>query len=152
MDRRAAPTWSAAVFAGLLAGLLYGILLDGMGMMKMIGALIGISNVAVGWLVHLAVAVGFALVYAAVVAHSALGAWVHRPSTGWAIGALYGVVVWIVAGSFIMPAWLNAVGATSTTVPTFDGRLLAGHLVYGLTLGAAYPAFMGTEERRAVAV
>lgn len=116
--------------------------------MATIGALYGFPNAVAGWIAHLVHSAIFGAVYAAVVSHSALAPWGHKELAGLAMGAAYGVSLWLVAASFIMPMWLNAVGFFSAPVPAFNPLLLLGHLIYGLVLGMTYPALAMLETRR----
>jgi len=56
------------------------------------------------------------------------------------LGAAYGVVLWLVAAPVLMPLWLGALGLDAQSVPNLDAASLAGHLVYGVVLGAAFAA------------
>jgi len=69
-----------------------------------------------------------------------LSGYIERPTTSLGLGAAYGLVLWVVTGSIILPAWLGAVGvAGAPPVPTFDLTSLLTHLVYGAVLGVIYP-------------
>jgi len=131
-------TWSGAAVAGLAGGLAFGVLLQAMGTMPTIAALYGSESVAVGWIAHLFHSVVFGLVFAAAVVRTE-----YRDAdlgTLAAIGAGYGVVLWLVAAAVAMPLWLGALGLDAPSVPNLDAASVAGHLVYGVVLGAAFAA------------
>jgi uncharacterized membrane protein YagU involved in acid resistance len=134
-DETVERTWSDAVLGGLAGGLAFGILLQMMGMMPVIAALYGMESVTAGWIAHLFHSVVFALVFAAAVARTEY----RHASVGrtTALGAGYGVVLWIVAAAIVMPLWLGALGMDAP-FPNFDVNSLVGHLVYGAVLGAVF--------------
>ncbi|WP_225741208.1 DUF6789 family protein [Halorussus halophilus] len=81
----------------------------------------------------------FGLVYAAVVGVPSLSQYATKETTGAALGAAYGVVLWFVAAGFVMPIWLDAVGFSNPPpVPNLSAMSLVGHLVYGVLLGALF--------------
>lgn len=140
MNGKAQHMAGGATLAGLLAGLVYGLFLHvGTERIPVLGGLIGVPTLLAGWLVHLGVSVVLAWAYAALVSNTALARWGHRLSGGWMMGLVYGIAVWIVAASLLMPLWTNAVGAVTLPVPDFSAMLFVGHLVYGAVLGVAYP-------------
>ena len=51
----------------------------------------------------------------------------------------WSLALWIGAAGLIMPVWLNLVGIPAS-LPSVSATGLASHLVWGLTLGAAYHA------------
>jgi len=131
-------TWSSAAVAGLAGGLAFGVLLQSMGMMPTIAALYGAESAAIGWVAHLFHSVVFGLVFAA----AAVRTDYRDADTGTfaVLGAAYGVVLWLVAAAVLMPLWLGALGLDAPSVPNLDVASLAGHLVYGVVLGAAFAA------------
>ncbi len=52
--------------------------------------------------------------------------------------AAYGVVLWVVLASFVMPAWVGAMTEMAPPVPDWNGQSLMGHAVYGVILGLLY--------------
>ncbi len=53
-------------------------------------------------------------------------------------GLAYGIVLWIVLASFVMPAWVGAMTGMSPPVPDWNAQSLMGHAVYGVILGLLY--------------
>lgn len=138
------PKYASAAVAGLLAGLVFGLLIQFvLERMTAIGALytLGDPSVSVGWIAHLVHSAVFALVYAAVTRLGPLPAYADAAPTGVLTGAAFGFALWFVNIGFVWPVWLNAVGFQTLPVPYHAQavRPLAGHLVWGGLLGGLFP-------------
>jgi uncharacterized membrane protein YagU involved in acid resistance len=122
----------AGIAGGLVGGLVFGIMMAIDGMLPMIAQLVGAESVAVGWVVHLGIAVfigaTFALIFSRL-AGSVLAA------TG--LGLLYGAVWWVLGALLLMPAWLGMTEMIFAWNETTRNSLL-GHLVFGVLLGLVY--------------
>ena len=137
-DAETSP-WRSATIAALFAGVVMGLMIQFvMGIMPVIGALYGAPGIVTGWIAHLFHSVVFGLVYAAVVSRSSLANYATGAGSGAALGALYGVLVWVGAAAIVMPLWLGAVGMDAPPVPNFNPMSLVGHVVFGVLLGATY--------------
>jgi hypothetical protein len=136
--------WVSGTVAGLASGLVFGVLLQSMGMMPTIASLYGSGSVVVGWLAHMVHSVVFALVFVAVLRLGPFEQYDGRlvPTLLLAIG--YGIVLWVFGAAIVMPAWLSVVTTASPTVPVIDMQSLVGHVVYGVVLGTVYPVAAGT--------
>lgn len=139
------PTEQFAWKGGALAGLIGGAVMGAMLTMQMppvievaIPSMYGLSGLAAGWVAHLFHSVVFGLVFAAAATRTRY----RDADTGTfaVLGAAYGVVLWLVAAAVVMPLWLGALGLDAPSVPNLDAASLAGHLVYGVVLGAALAA------------
>jgi hypothetical protein len=123
---------AAGIIGGLVGGLVFGIRMALDGMMPMIAHLVGSDSVAVGWVVHFAIAVfigaTFALIFSALT-RSVLTA------TGW--GLAYGAVWWVLGPMLIMPAWLGMTEMVFVWNDTTRNSLI-GHLIFGVLLGLVY--------------
>jgi uncharacterized membrane protein YagU involved in acid resistance len=98
-----------------------------------------------GWVIHVAVGIALAILYAGIVVHKLRG-------TPAARGALYGFCVFLFAQVVFMP--LVGAGLFSRgDVPMIVGSLI-GHLGYGAVLGAIYglPTQAARASRRSRAV
>ncbi len=135
--------WKAGVAGGLAGGLIFGAMMTMMmtNIMEMaIPVMYGIEGPAgeIGWTIHMAhsavLGVGFAAILAAKPELAA--------STGKTVGlgVAYGIVLWAVLATFVMPAWVGAMGPMSPPVPDVNPMSLVGHVVYGAVLGAVYSA------------
>ncbi|MFC5382066.1 hypothetical protein [Aquipuribacter nitratireducens] len=115
------------VVGGLAGGIVFGLMMQLMGMLGMVGMLVGSESLAVAWVVHLlisaAIGAGFGLV---------LAPRVNGLATGLGLGAAYGLLWWALGPLLLMPA---AMGMPVLTVDATAGQSLLGHLVFGLVLG-----------------
>lgn len=134
--------WTSAGIAGVIAGVAFGLLIQhALGAMKAVGALVGVPGVVTGWIVHLALSIGFGLLFAGIVDFDPLERYAHRWTTGAVLGLVFGGLLWVVNLAFVWPIWLNAVGfppGKTLPVPYLAVKPLVGHLVYGVILGAVY--------------
>lgn len=137
---------TAGAVAGLLAGVVFGLMMQMMSapgpggsstpMMAMVAQIVGSSNVAVGWLYHLfnsaVIGAAFGLLLG-----GRVGGSVRR---GAALGAGYGILWWILGGLILMPLFLGMPPLAPVRMapmrPIAMGSLV-GHLVYGVVLGVA---------------
>ncbi|WP_380165583.1 hypothetical protein [Jannaschia sp. R86511] len=116
------------IVGGLAGGVAFGLMMQLMGMLGMVGMLVGTESLAVAWLVHLAISAvigaGFGLLLAPRVRGLGLGL---------GLGAAYGLLWWVLGPLLLMPA---AMGMPVLTVDAVAGQSLLGHLLFGLVLGA----------------
>ncbi|WP_049969439.1 hypothetical protein [Haladaptatus cibarius] len=133
-------TWSSSILGGLAGGIVFGILMQSMGVMPTIASLYGLDGATMGWVAHLFHSIVFGLVFGGIMTMTSLRKYADRivPTTG--LGAVYGVLLWFVAAAIIMPLWLGAVGMEMPPVPNLDPTSLVGHLLYGVVLGAVFAA------------
>jgi uncharacterized membrane protein YagU involved in acid resistance len=135
--------WLGAIIAGLAGGVAMGIfllVLSPDALTTVIPALYGLQGAVAGWVVHLFNSVVLGLVFAALVSLTSLRKYAESVRGTIGLGAVYGVVLWVVTGSIILPLWLQAVGVPAAPpVPTFAFPSLVWHLAYGIVLGAVYP-------------
>lgn len=149
--RRAAlvspETWGGAVAGGLLAGVGMGLIMHFvMSAMPLIGALYGQPTVAAGWIAHLLHSVVFALLFAAIITNTSLREYGLLGIVG--LGALYGLVLELVAAAVALPVWANAVGAAELPVPFLLPIGFVTHLVYGVLLGVVFGLAMRRERSK----
>lgn len=129
------------MFAGLIAGAVFGAVLSALLpdlLRRAMPALIGLRGGFVGWTIHLSFSAVFGVVFAAL--DGSLG-WEDAAARSAALGLAYGGALWLVNVGFIWPLWLQTVGFSITPeFAYFDSPIpLAGHLLYGVVLGATYP-------------
>ncbi|MGD9697328.1 MAG: hypothetical protein AB7V42_16915 [Thermoleophilia bacterium] len=120
----------AGIAGGLVGGVAFGVLMQVMGMIPMVAMLVGSDSAGIGWLVHLVISAGIGASFGLLLGAAAAGA-----ARAIGLGAVYGIVWWVLGGLLIMPAWLGMPVFTFTTAAWMS---LVGHLVYGLLLGATY--------------
>ena len=133
-------SWLGGAAAGLAGGVVFGVMLTVMMpaiIREAIPALVGLSGIVAGWVVHLAFSVVFGVVFAATV-----GAFDVPDAVGQnaGLGMGYGGLLWLVNIVVVWPLWLQAVGfPNAPAFPNVAWMPLVGHLMYGLVLGFAYP-------------
>lgn len=126
-----------AIYAGLAAGLVFGIIMWTMGMLPAVGALIGQETAIMGFVVHMVIslllAIGFGLVF---------GGLVRGIGSGIFWGMIYGGVWWFLGPLTLMPYFMGQELGSNWT-PEIAQQLfpsLLGHLVFGLVLGVVFGA------------
>ena len=132
--------WQAGVVGGLVGGAVMGAMITMMNppVIEMaIPALYGLSGGLAGWVVHMSHSAILGVVFAALAGRMAGG--IGRTAL---VGAVYGVVLWAVLAALVMPVWLQTIGFAGA--PPFPNFALPGslpaHVVYGVLLGALFPA------------
>lgn len=126
------------VLAGLAGGLVFGALMAMMGMLPMVAMLVGSTSAVVGAVVHLVISAGLGALFALVVPSLSTGMMV-------VVGAVYGVVWWVLGPLLIMPTLL---GMTQMifTVDSAALMSLVGHVLFGVVAAGVLLAL----RRRAV--
>ncbi len=121
------------VLGGLAGGVVFGMLMAVMGMLPMIASLIGSGSALVGLVVHLVISAGLGLLFGWV-----LGARVDSLTAGLGLGALYGLVWWVLGPLVIMPLMLGMGTQFGVAFSSGNRMSLMGHLIFGVILGAVY--------------
>jgi hypothetical protein len=84
------------------------------------------------------------VVFAVVLADPGLADLGHRFPGSLAAGLVYGATLAVVGMGLIMPMWLRAIDVgTGPNLPVVRLALFAWHLMFGLGLGALFPALDG---------
>jgi uncharacterized membrane protein YagU involved in acid resistance len=134
--------WKGGVVAGLAGGALMGVMLSVLMtpvIQVAIPSMYGLSGGAMGWVVHMGHSAILGVVFAGVA--SALPTYTDSTAKTAVVGAAYGAVLWVVLAVLVMPLWLSAVGSPANPpFPNVNVMSLVAHLVYGVVLGAIYPA------------
>lgn len=114
--------------AGLAGGAVFGVLMQVMGMMKMVGMLVGNEAAVVGWLVHLAISTFIGITFVLL-----FGRQLTSFPRGLVFGLGYGVIWWVLGALIVMPLRLgmNPFGMNATSMMS-----LLGHLGFGAVMGA----------------
>ncbi|NHN60577.1 MULTISPECIES: hypothetical protein [Halorussus] len=138
-DRRGVHRWVGGALAGLAAGIAFGLYLQfAIGLFPPVDGPGGVERLATDWAVHLFHSVVFALVYAGVASWPPAAGYADRPATGAVLGAGYGAAVWLVAVGVALAFWTAANAVWVLPIPTPSLASLAGHVLYGVVLGAAF--------------
>ena len=133
---------TAGIIGGLIAGVVFGLMMtmmnapDGKPMMAMVAQVVRSDSLAVGWLYHLFNSAVMGAIFGWL-----LGSRVTGIGAGLLLGALYGILWWILGGLILMPLFLGM----SPFAPLMMEMMrpvaissLVGHIIYGLILGAAF--------------
>lgn len=118
---------------------MFGVMMTMMDMMDMVAALASSSSIVVGWIVHLAISAAFGVAYAAVA-----GTRAARTPVAAGIGAVYGVIAWIVGALLAMPLMM---GMTPFMLGEMQMMSLVGHLMFGVVLGVVHVQLVGASSR-----
>ena len=135
--RPAIPHLVVTLGAALLAGVVYGVVAEQFGgSVSGIGVYYGTRspNPVVGWFTHEFHSVVFAFVFAGLVS-LAPPQYRTRFSAHVAIGAGWGVVLWLLASGVVSPIWLQLLGIPAS-IPSLSAMTFATHLAWGVSLGA----------------
>lgn len=135
--------WKAGVIGGLAGGLVFGAMMS-MVMANILEVAIpvmyGIEGPAgvAGWAIHMGHAAILGVVFALLVGVAGLSGASGQLQVG--AGIAYGLVLWLVLATFVMPAWVGAMGPMNPPVPDVNPMSAVGHAVYGAVLGGVYYA------------
>lgn len=139
--------WIGAITAGIAGGVVMGVIvwvLMPAALTVAIPALYGLSGGFAGWTIHLFHSAVLGVVFAAILSFEPLRGYADDVMASTALGTAYGVVLWVVTGSLLLPLWLQAVGfPAAPPVPTFAVPSLLWHVAYGVVLGAVFPFVKG---------
>lgn len=135
----------SAGVAGLVGGIAFAVLIVRVApdQIDKIGALYGIrESPRLGLFVHINHSIVFGILYAWVVSVETLHRFAIRVAPGAILGLAFGIIVWLIAASILMPLWLGSVTSRSPQIPSVDLIFLAGHVAFGIILGVGYPLIL----------
>lgn len=128
------PLATAAV--GLVAGVAMGALLHfQLYILYLFGALWGQPTLEGGLLLHGVASVAFAGVFVRALGRPPVARYAAGLSRLLGLGALYGVVLWVVVGGVVLPLLTMVTPPATLDIPYLPVDSLVAHLVYGLLLG-----------------
>lgn len=125
--------YGAGAVGGLTGGVVFGLMMQMIGMMPMIAKLVGANSAGVGWVMHLVISAVIGLSFA-----WWFGPRACSPKCGAEYGLLHGLIWWVLGPLVVMPL---ALGMGLQFTAAFSKPMLlslVGHLVYGLTTGLVY--------------
>ena len=122
------------MIGGLAGGVVFGALMQMMGMISMVASLVGSESVAVGWLIHLVISAFAGAVFALLLASRA-----EKYGPAVLLGLVYGVAWWVVGA---LQKQLRLSSANSPAAPT-----MARH-----SLGFRPTVSQDTDARTSIAV
>lgn len=128
------PGWFSRIVAGVAGGLtggvVFGILLQLTGTIPTVAGLVDRESVAVGWAVHMSIAVFAGVAYTLI-----FGLFAEGLPISTVLGAFYGIIWWALGGLALMPLRL---GQGLFVLDTAAWQSLAGHAGYGMVLGVVH--------------
>lgn len=134
--------WKAGVIGGLGGGLVFGALMSIMMpdiIAEAIPGMYGFEGGVAGWTIHMVHSAVLGVVFAGIA--SAVPQYTNTLGKSVGVGIVYGVALWVVLASFVMPAWVGAMLPMTPPVPNINPISLVGHIAYGGLLGVLYAAF-----------
>ncbi|KAB1197557.1 MULTISPECIES: ATP-binding protein [Haloferax] len=134
------PPWILGVtaIAGVVAGVVMGLVSQELtGSLAIIGALYGVMNGGVGWILHLFHSLVFGVLFAVAVTRRNPWNVLRRPLAMTVVGTGYGLFLWFFASGFVMPLWLRAVGIPAS-VPSLSAPIFVSHAVWGMVFGSVF--------------
>lgn len=134
----------AGVWAGLIAGVVFGAMMGMMGMLPMIAKLLGGNSAIFGFVLHLVFSAVIGLIFSMFFGHAAVD-----KARGIVLGLVYGLIWWFLGPLIIMPVWLGMGVQLSAAGMQMALPSLWGHLVYGFILGLVYPMIASSKKMNA---
>ena len=136
--------WGRTVLAGLVAGALFGIIIQfWLGKMTGMGLLYGGSRSLIrGWIVHLFHSIIGAVVFVAITTRRPIERYLTERSYDTIFGLVYGFVLWAVITIVLLPMWFGLTVAwpegplQNFTTGELFGSLI-GFSLYGMVLGGS---------------
>ncbi len=123
------------VYGGLAGGVIFGVMMNMMGMLPMIARMAGSSSPIAGFCIHIIISAVIGAVFAVLAADR-----LRTLGTTAAAGLVYGFAWWLLGPLTLMPLMMGmGLGSNwSAAAMTAAMPSLVGHLVYGGILGVAY--------------
>ena len=128
--------WKAGVYGGLIAGLVFGIMMGMMGMLGMVAKVVRSDSVVVGFIYHMFNSAVIGALFVPL-----FGRLSSDKGRGIAFGLVYGVIWWFLGPLILMPLSLGMGIMLSAEGMKMALPSLGGHLIYGAILGVLYPVF-----------
>ena len=128
--------WKAGVCGGLIAGLVFGIMMGMMGMLGMVAKVVGSDSVIVGFVYHMFNSAVIGALFVPL-----YGRLSSNKGRGLAFGLIYGLVWWFLGPLILMPLALGMGTRLSVEGMSMALPSLWGHLIFGGILGILYPVF-----------
>lgn len=136
----------ASVVAGLLGGVVFGLMMQvmtaptpeggRMPVIAMVGLMVGSPTIGAGWLYHLFNSAVIGALFGWLLGDRVQG---YASALGW--GAVYGFAWWIIGGLTLMPILLGMPAFAPLMMPPM--RMVAmgslvGHVIYGAIMGVGF--------------
>ncbi|AIY05650.1 hypothetical protein Plano_1685 [Planococcus sp. PAMC 21323] len=119
----------AALIGSTVAGFLFGIFMQMMGMITVIASMAGSDSLVVGWIMHMMISWIFGLGY---------GAMTYFSSRYYILGVIHGVIIWIVGPLLVMPIMMGMGPMFGQMFASDQLMSLVTHLAFSLILAAVF--------------
>lgn len=142
------PAWRGGALAGFVATVVMGLVITLMNLaviQESIAGLYGLQgNLVAGWVAHLGHGTLFGALFALLLSDPGLYRLTEWRWKTLVAGVVYALVLAVFGAGIIMPIWLGFAGFPAPpSIPFVTTPLLLWHLVYGVVLGAVFPAVEG---------
>ncbi|MFB6302686.1 MAG: histidine kinase [Haloferacaceae archaeon] len=139
------PAWRGGALAGVVATVVMGVVITATNLpvlQESIAGLYGLEgNLVAGWIAHLVHGTLFGALFALILADPGLYRLTEWRWKTLLAGVAYALVLAVFGAGIIMPIWLGFAGFPAPpSIPNVTTPLLLWHLVYGIVLGAVFPA------------
>jgi uncharacterized membrane protein YagU involved in acid resistance len=123
------------VYGGLAGGVIFGVMMNMMGMLPMIARMAGSSSPIVGFCIHMIISAIIGAVFAVLAADR-----LRTPGTTAAAGLVYGFAWWLLGPLTLMPLMMGMGLGSNWTAAAMTAAMpsVVGHVVYGGILGIVY--------------
>ncbi|WP_019415273.1 hypothetical protein [Paenisporosarcina sp. TG20] len=119
----------ASLIASTIAGVLFGLVMQMMGMIMMISSMAGSESLVIGWAMHMMISWIFGLGF---------GAMTLLSSRYYVVGALHGVIIWVMGPLLIMPMMMGMGSMIGEMFASAQLMSLVTHLGFSLILAAVF--------------
>jgi uncharacterized membrane protein YagU involved in acid resistance len=119
----------ASLIGSTVAGVLFGIFMQVMGMMPMLASMLGSESLVLAWIMHMMISWIFGLGY---------GAMTLLSSRYYVLGVVHGVIIWVIGPLLVMPVMMGMGPMIGNMFASEQLMNLATHLAFSLILAAVF--------------
>ncbi|ANU23092.1 hypothetical protein [Planococcus donghaensis] len=119
----------ASLIGSTVAGILFGIYMQIMGMIPMIASMVGSDSLVLGWIMHMMISWIFGLGYGAMTLFS---------SRYYVLGVIHGVLIWIIGPLLVMPIMMGMGPMFGQMFASDQLMSLVTHLAFSLILAVVF--------------
>ncbi len=119
----------ASLIGSTVAGVLFGIFMQMMGMMPVLASMLGSESLVLAWIMHMMISWIFGLGY---------GAMTLLSSRYYVLGILHGVIIWVIGPLLVMPMMMGMGPMIGNMFASEQLMNLVTHLAFSLILAAVF--------------
>ncbi|MBT2572057.1 hypothetical protein [Planococcus sp. ISL-110] len=124
----------ASLIGSTVAGVVFGIYMQVMGMMPVLASMLGSESLVLGWILHMMISWIFGLGY---------GAMTLLSSHYFVLGVLHGVIIWVIGPLLVMPMMMGMGPMIGEMFASEQLMSLITHLAFSLILAAVFSRLVG---------